>query len=76
MAFGKEELQGRNSCLQETSYFSGTGMQFPSSLATILYVKVIILALNCEITLYEVIVWQQKSLVSTALLTYTRAGEK
>lgn len=33
-------------------------MQFPSSLVTILYIQLNILALNCEITLYEVIVWQ------------------
>lgn len=53
--FGKVELQGRKSCLQEASYFSGKGMQFPSSLATILNVTLIILALNCDINLYEVI---------------------
>lgn len=58
LVFGKARLQGRNSCLQGTSYFSGTGMQFPSSPLTILYIQLIILALNCEIILYEVTVWQ------------------
>lgn len=33
--FGPVGLQGRKSCLQETSYFSGKWMQFPSCPATI-----------------------------------------